>query len=131
MRNRVVGLQVSDQERPGVSEQEPLCSQTEIGEEKRKHPDVSVKVCWPSKEVNRKLPEDLESLGKMLVRGTYKQMADAIWKNEHLKKDLVEHLKKDTERECSELCSKKKPSIFRKTHKEDMLELTMEKVDDE
>ena len=124
------GCGVSDQETPLVSEVEPLGAQTEI-EEKTKHPDVSVKVCWPSKEVNKKLPEDLESLGKMLVCGTYKQMANAIWKNEQLKKELVEYLKKDIERECSELCSKKKPSILRKTHKEDMLELTMEKVDGE
>ena len=38
--------------------------------------DVSIKVNWPSKpNRERKLPEDLESLGKMLARGTYKQIA--------------------------------------------------------
>ena len=36
---------------------------------------VDVRVKWPSKDAERKLPEDLESLGKMLVRGTYKQIA--------------------------------------------------------
>ena len=50
--------------------------------------DVFVRVNWPSKQVERKLPEDFESLGKMLVRGTYKQIAIAAWKNLKLRKDL-------------------------------------------
>lgn len=41
--------------------------------------DVSIKVKWPSKDTERKLPEGLESLGKMLARGTYKQIAHAAW----------------------------------------------------
>ena len=32
---------------------------------------VSVRVEWPSKTYEKKLSSDLESLGKMLVRGTY------------------------------------------------------------
>ena len=47
---------------------------------------VSVRVQWPSKDTERKLPDDLESLGKMLVRGTYKQIANATCKNPHIRK---------------------------------------------
>ena len=38
---------------------------------------VSVKVQWPSKTRERFLNKDLESLRKMLVRGTYKQIVMA------------------------------------------------------
>ena len=45
---------------------------------KRSSVDVCVKVKWPSQDWERKLPEDLTSLGKMLVRGTFKQIAAAV-----------------------------------------------------
>ena len=63
--------------------------------------DVSIKVKRPSKNAERKLPEDLESLGKMLARGTYKQIANAAWQNKTLKKELTELVLKDLEKECS------------------------------
>ncbi len=53
-----------------------------------KSTNVFVKVEWPSKNAERKLPSDLESLEKMLVRGTYKQVANAAWKNINIKKQL-------------------------------------------
>ncbi len=49
---------------------------------------VKVIVNWPSKTKVNKLDESLESLGKMLWRGTYKQIAAAIWKCPILKKAL-------------------------------------------
>ena len=72
--------------------------------------------------VDKTLPDDLESLGKMLACGTHKQIAYAMWKNEKSKKALVDIVKKEVERECSELCLKKKPSILRNTGKKDMME---------
>ena len=56
--------------------------------------DVFVRVKWPSKEVERKLPEDLESLAKMLIRGTYKQIANAAWKNVKLRKEFEKIMEK-------------------------------------
>lgn len=55
---------------------------------KKPETEVFVKVKWPSKDGERKLPSDLESLGKMLVRGTYKQIAAAAWRNVFLKREL-------------------------------------------
>ena len=89
------------------------------------------KVKWPSKNKERKLPEDLESLGKMLARGTYKQIANAAWKNENIKKELTVLIAKDIDNECIQLCSDKNPSFLRMTGKESLLSFTVEKLYDE
>ena len=89
--------------------------------------DVFVRVNWPSKLVERKLPEDFESLGKMLVRGTYKQIAVAAWKNLKLRKEFEVLMAKEINKECSQLCSRKEPSCLRQTGKDSMLSFTMEK----
>ncbi|KAJ7389081.1 hypothetical protein OS493_033663 [Desmophyllum pertusum] len=96
-----------------------------------KKTNVSVRVEWPSKDSKRKLPEELESLGKMLVRGTYKQIARAAWKNSSIRKELTEVMARDVEKEASHLSSKKEPSCLRKTDKESMLSFSMEKLSDE
>ena len=90
-----------------------------------------MKVKWPSKDTERKLPEDLEPLGKMLVRGTYKQIAHASWKNPSIRKELTELMARDIDKEVSQLCSKKEPSCLRKTDKNSMLSFTMEKLSGE
>ena len=90
---------------------------------------VSVRVKWPSKpDKEWKLPESLESLGKMLVCGTYKQIADAAWKNDAIRQELIELMARDVDKECTQLCSKKDPSFLRKTDKESILSFTMKKV---
>lgn len=93
--------------------------------------DVKVRVTWPSKEKEIKLPEDLESLGKMLVRGTYKQIANTAWKVPKLKSELVNIILKEIEKETTSLCSRKDPSCLRNTDKNSMKDLTMEKVSKE
>lgn len=99
------------------------------GVQNAKAVDVSIKVNkWPSKDAERKLPEDLESLGKMLTRGMYKQIPNAAWQYKSLKKELTELVKKDIEKECSHLCSKKDPSFLRKRSKDIMLSFSMEKL---
>ena len=91
---------------------------------------VTVKVQWPSKDAKRRLPDDLESLGKMLVRGTYKQIANAALKSEKLKNELVILFQKEVEKEMTQLCLRKNPSCLRNTQKTSMMTLTMEKVAD-
>eukprot|EP00794_Sanderia_malayensis_P019677 gene19677-21623_t len=49
---------------------------------------VRIKVVWPAKTYERDLPAALHSLGKMLIRGTYKQIARAAWRNENVRKEL-------------------------------------------
>ena len=86
---------------------------------------------WPSKSVEKKLPEDFDSLAKMLVRGTYKQIATAAWKNEKLRKEFIQLMEKEINRECTQLCSKKNPSILRMTSKDSILTFTFEKLSGE
>ena len=90
--------------------------------------DVLIRVKWPSKDAERKLPEDFISLGKMLAHRTYKQITNAAWQDKSLKKELTELVQKHIEKECSHLCSKKDPSCLRKTSKDDMLWFSMEKL---
>ena len=92
--------------------------------------NVTVKVKCPSKNRERKLPVDLESLGKMLVRGTYRQIANAAWKNTSINKHLRELMVRELEKETTQLCSKKNPSCPN-TNKQSMVSFTMEKVSNE
>ena len=47
---------------------------------------VDGRIKWPSKDAEQ---ADLESLGKMLGRGTYKQIALAAWKSPSVKKEPI------------------------------------------
>ena len=47
--------------------------------EKKKKVEVTVITKWPSKEERKNLPEDVT-----LVPGTYKHIANAVWKNEKI-----------------------------------------------
>ena len=44
------------------------------------------------------LPEDLESLGKMLCRGTYTQIARAAWRCHRIREQIVVQFLKDIDR---------------------------------
>ena len=90
--------------------------------------EVFIRVKWPSKDYTRKLPSELESLGKMLLCGTFKQIAAAAWNNHSLKRELQLQMMKDIDKECSGLCSKKSPSILRSPTKEKRPEFSMEKL---
>lgn len=92
---------------------------------------VTLKVQWPSETRERRLPKDLESLGKMLLRGTYKQVARAAWQNPELRKELQHLALKQIDKECNGLCSKKEPSCLRSPFKDDLLNFSFEKLNDE
>ena len=64
----------------------------------------------------------------MLLCGTYKQIAHAAWKNSSLKRELVLLFKKDIDKECFDLCSKKSPSCLRSPMKEKLLEFSIAKL---
>lgn len=92
---------------------------------------VSVRVQWPSKIRERCLNEDLERLGKMLVRGTYKQIARASWQNPKLRKELQVLVLKDVDKECHALCSRKRPSCLRSPSKEQLKNFSFDKLNTE
>ena len=48
-----------------------------------------------------------------------------------MKSELIQLVRKDIEKECCELCSKKNPSCLRKTSKDDLLSFGMEQLTEE
>eukprot|EP00795_Rhopilema_esculentum_P010125 gene10125-18788_t len=121
---------------------------------------VSVKVCWKSKTREKNLPKDLISVGAMLCRGTYKQLAYAVWKHPSLRAHIIEAFCKEVDKECVQYClpTKEKPgdsirsakilrnspsklkradgiytarNCLRLTGKDDMLGFTFDKLDKE
>ena len=99
----------------------PVCSKAK----------VSVSVEWPSKTVVRELPDTLDSLGKMICRGTYKQIASAAWRNMRLRSELHALFLRDVDKECSAVCSSKYPSLLRGTSKKDISNISFDEVDRE
>ena len=91
---------------------------------------VTVTVQWKSQTSSKVLPDDLCSLGKMMCRGTYTQIARAAWKNDRVREQLTLLLLKQIDKECN-LCSSKNPSILRLTSKKDILEFTTTKFGEE
>lgn len=91
---------------------------------------LKVSVKWPSEKYprERELNDDLAALGVALVRGTYTQMATAIFKIKPLKQSIIQCLLKELSRECANLTSKKNPSILRKTSTDDMRNFKLENV---
>jgi hypothetical protein len=92
---------------------------------------VNVKVSWPSKTLEKTLHPELESLGKMLVRGTFKQIANAAWNSKEIRKHLTVNVLKQIDKECSSLCSRKDPSCLRSPSKHKMLDFSFEKENEE
>ena len=92
---------------------------------------VTVKLQWSNTKKERGLPDDLQSLGKMLVRGTYKQIANAAWKCAALRKQLQILALKQIDSECNGLCSTKQPSCLRSPNKDKLLDFSLEKFGEE
>ena len=87
---------------------------------------VEVIVHWPSKTKVNKLDDSLESLGKMLCRGTYKQIAAAVWKSPIPKKHCTQLFLKDVDKECRTLCSSKSGSCLRSPTKKQIEEFSFD-----
>lgn len=105
--------------------------QEETAKTGKQQTSVLVRITWPTLVRERTLPDDLCSLGKMLVRGTYKQIANAVWKNPALRKNIIPLVGREIRKECDGLCSSNNPSLLRKTSKEDMLQFSLQKFGSE
>ena len=94
---------------------------------------VPVTLCieWPSKKKEKRLPEELSSLGKMLCRGTYEQIANAAWRNKFLRGHLLKEMAKEINKECSGMCSTKNPSCLRKSDPESIVKFSFNKLHEE
>ena len=104
---------------------------TQVSPMQPKESSVYVEVVWPSKTKRRELPPELSSIGKMLCRGTYEQVANAAWRCKQLRPHLIQQLLKQVIKECDGLCSSSHPSYLRKTKKDDMKSFSFNAFDEE
>ena len=87
-----------------------------------------VVVTWPSQWKQRILQPELEGVGKALLRGTWKDIASAVFKVKKLKEELLKFATSEVSKECSLLCSSKNTSVLRKCNADDIAELSLEKI---
>ena len=64
-------------------------------------------------------------------RGTYKQIAGAVWKNPILRKYVQQLYLEEVDRECTAMCSLKNPSCLRSPSKKDLQRFSFKKFSTE
>lgn len=89
---------------------------------------VLVTVEWSSRTKDNALQKGLESLGKMLSHGTYKQITGAVWRNPILKKHVQQLFLQEVDRECTALWSFKNPGCLRSLKKRIFSRFTRKKL---
>lgn len=100
-------------------------------EPEEKKTRVQVTVEYPSQTKVNTLHEGLESLGKMLCHGTYKQIARAVWKKPIVRKHMLQLYLEEVDRECTATCSLKNPSCLRSPSKKDLQSFSFKKFNSE
>lgn len=106
----------------------PPVSPIPAREPEEKKTRVQATVEWPSQTKVNTLHEGLESLGKMLCCGTYKQIAGAVWKNPILRKYMQQLYLEEVDRECTAMCSRmKNRSCLRSPSKKDLQSFSFRK----
>ena len=93
--------------------------------------NVFARVEWKSSTSERLLPPCLKSLGKMLVRGSFKQISNATWRCINLRHFILKEVLKCLHAECASITSRKNPSMLRKIKKDDLMDFSFEKMNDE
>ena len=83
-------------------------------------------VQYPSKTFNKTLCGSYQTIGKALAHGVPSQIANAVMKNPTLRNHVVENVLKTLSKEVAALCSKKNPSILRKSGKEDLAKFDLQ-----
>ena len=99
--------------------------------EEKKTTAVTVKVDWKNSSKSRNLPEDLISLGSMICRGTYKQIANAAWRHQAFRKAIVTLFLREIDKECGSLCAKTKYSMLRSTSRDEMVNFQFKSLEKE
>ena len=90
-----------------------------------KETNVRITVAYPSKTVNKILEPPYEAIGKALVHGPPERIANAVVKCEPVINVIVKQVMHKVQREVNGLCSRKNPSILRRTAKDDLQKFSM------
>lgn len=96
------------------------------------HTKVTLNYPGCAREFKATLGKDLQTLGKALARrGTYKQIADAAFRCPSLKTCLITNTLQALGKECNDLCSRKTPSLLRKSGPDEMENFSFQKLCEE
>ena len=106
----------------------PIVTKTTSNHLNASETSTSVKVQYPSKTLNKSLTGNYQAIGKALAHGVPSQIANAIMKDPTLRKHVVEKTLKTLSKEVSDLCSKKNPSLLRKSTKDDLVNFDLQNL---
>ena len=102
----------------------PSCSRADPKE----NTQVRLSVKYPSKTLNRTLSGTYQNVGKAVAHGVPSRIATAVMNCPPVRNHVVEKVMKAVSKEVTGLCSKTKPSLLRKTGKEDLAKFDMENL---
>eukprot|EP00794_Sanderia_malayensis_P013233 gene13233-14591_t len=83
----------------------------------KKTASVTIEISFPSETRKVKLKEELKSLGIMIAKGTFKQIANSAMRHPRIRADVFKLVLKEIDRECNVLCragSKKNPGKLKR-----------------
>jgi len=92
---------------------------------------VKLQVHYPSKNVNKTLVGSFQSVGKALAHGVPSQIAKAVMNCPTVRTHVVASVIKTVSKEVAGLCAKSKPSLLRRTSKDDLQNFAFEKLCEE
>lgn len=95
-----------------------------------------VTIDWEDRVRRKVLPPELSSLGKMLCRGTKKQIARAAWQCQAIRSELFAEIVKEIHKESVKMCVKENKKVtksrsnscLRKTNKDSMANFSFDPV---
>ena len=94
----------------------------EVSGKESSETQVHISVTYPcGKTYKRELENHLAVIGKAIVHGPQQRIASAVLKSDTLKQMVVEKVLKLMTVQLNELCSRKRPSIFRANTKEEIV----------
>ena len=83
---------------------------------------------WPSQTKERTIQPELEPLGRALLRGTWKEIASAVYRVKEIRSELIKCMLKQLSVECCDIISSKRPSLLRKTTASDIRKLSLANI---
>jgi hypothetical protein len=93
--------------------------------------NVTIKVEYPSKTVNKTLTSEFEAIVKAIVHGPPSRIAKAVFKCKSIRTIVIEQVLRAVSNEVDNLCSKRDPSLLKKNEKDDLINYDMLKLCEE
>lgn len=109
----------------------PLPTFSPVKDRTNKSTEVEITIKYPSRTVRKVLDQRYESLAKALFYGQPSRIATAVMKCTQVCKFVVSKVFDTLAKEVSGLCSRKNPSILRKTNKNDLVNFKLESLGEE